>query len=124
MTFGTANRSDEVIVHHPDCTGTSCEWRREFVTFTYRTEPTIDSVTIPAYASYTLGETLTIAAPREWHDRIIALAAFTCYGPTFNRRVLDTLVDLDRQVRGEYTALAYDSLLAAERFAGITPKGA
>lgn len=120
----TCGATTKVIIHHPDCTGGSCEWRHEYITYTYRTEPTIDSVTIPAYASYTLDEQLTIAAPRGWHERIVALAAFTSYGPTFNRRVVDTLVDLDRQVRGEYTALAYDSLLAAERFAGIVHKGA
>ena len=82
----------------------------------------MQSITIPAYAAPTLAESLTIEAPAEWHERINVLGRFTCYGPNYRRAVVETLRDLSHQVHGGYTALAYDSLVAAERFAGIAPR--
>lgn len=75
------------------------------------------SVTIAAGAAVTLGETMTIAAPAEWHDRIRALAARTCYGPSYSRQVVAHLADLSVLVRRGYSTLAYDRLLLAEEAA-------
>lgn len=75
------------------------------------------SITIPAYAADTLRESLTIEAPEDWHERIEALSPRCCYGPNYSRSVLSLLKDLDHQVRNGYSVLAYDTLLAAERYA-------
>lgn len=74
-------------------------------------------VVIPAYAADTLGESLTIAAPAEWHDRIRALSTRTVYGPKYVRQIVAALVDLDREVRRGYSAAAYDRLVHAEELA-------
>jgi hypothetical protein len=81
------------------------------------TEPT--SVTVPAFAADTLGETLTVRVPAAWADRVRALGPFCSYGPRFTRGVVEALQDADRCVRNGYSAIAYDHLLAAERRAGI-----
>lgn len=72
------------------------------------------TITIPAFGA---GENLTLEAPADWHPRIETLAERTVYGPRFSRRVVDSLRDMHATVTGGYTALAYDSLLAAERYA-------
>lgn len=82
-------------------------------------DPTPDSITFPAFG---IGQTMTVRAPRAWHARISAIAATGCtkYGATYSRWCVDTLQDLHDAVRNGYTAAAYDHLVAAERFAGIT----
>ena len=81
---------------------------------TYREETTMTDITIPAYAADTLGETMTVAAPDAWHDRIEALSVRVSYGPDYSRSAKDHLLDMSRLVRDGYTALAYDHLIAAE----------
>lgn len=77
------------------------------------------SITIPAYAADTLGESLTVEAPEDWHDRIMALSPRCCYGPNFHRAVKDNLVDMGDLVRRGYSTLAYDRLCQAEIAAGL-----
>jgi hypothetical protein len=74
----------------------------------------METVTIPAYAAETLGESITLTCPEDWHDRVRALAPKCQYGPNYSRSILTQLRDMsDCCVRG-YSALAYDYLLAAE----------
>lgn len=75
------------------------------------------SITIPAYAADTLGETVTLRAPEDWHERIKALGPRCCYGPNYNRTIFTLLKDMSRQVEQGYSVLAYDTLLAAESVA-------
>lgn len=77
------------------------------------------SVTLPAFAADTLGESLVVQVPTSWAERVHALAAFCRYGPQFRRSVVEALVDVDRCVRDGYTVFAYDHLVAAERLAGV-----
>lgn len=72
------------------------------------------TITIPAYAADTLGESVTLHAPEDWHERIEALSPRCCYGPNYNRTVLTLLRDMSGQVERGYSVLAYDTLLAAE----------
>ena len=74
-----------------------------------------EQVTIPAYAADTLHETMTLDAPAEWHKRIRALTARTCYGPRWSRAAVSHLLDMSAMVRNGYSDAAYDHLLAAER---------
>lgn len=75
------------------------------------------TIKIPAYAADTLGESLTIEAPEDWHERIKALSPHCCYGPGFSRDVLWQVRELDYNVRSGYSLLAYDRLEAAEALA-------
>lgn len=74
----------------------------------------IEPVTIPAYAADTLGETITVHAPTEWHDRVRALGVHACYGPNYLRSVVHHLGDVDQRCRGGYLAIGLASLVAAE----------
>jgi hypothetical protein len=78
------------------------------------------TITLPAYAGDTLGETITLHAPEEWHDRLRALAPHLVYGPDYRRAVVFALNEMSRTVAAGYSALAYDYLLAAERATRIT----
>lgn len=80
-----------------------------------------DTVTfeLPAYAADTLGESLRVTCHRSWEPRVRALAKFLPYGPEHRRAVVNGLKEMTRNYRAEYTVLAYDNLLAAERAAGV-----
>jgi hypothetical protein len=75
-------------------------------------------VTIPAYASATLNESLTFDVPDDWAPRVRALQRHTSYGPEFRRDVVGQLLDMRALIERGYSALAYDCLVAAERAAG------
>jgi len=75
------------------------------------------SLTIPAFAADTLGESLTIEAPPEWHDRIRLLSPYVCYGPDFRRAVLYSLRELSRLISNgnrDLRELAASHLVYAE----------
>lgn len=78
-----------------------------------------DYIEIPAYAADTLGESMTLAAPIEWHERIAALSPFVCYGDSYSRGIKDNLLDMSNTVSTGYSDVAYDYLLNAERRAGV-----
>jgi hypothetical protein len=83
-------------------------------------------ITIPAYAADTLGESITVLAPKSWHDTIRALAPHTVYGPDYLRAVVYSLERMSDIVEDGHTATAYDWLrnaqdLAAHRGARQAP---
>ena len=68
-------------------------------------------------AAYATGESLAVTVPPAWVPRIKALESVTQYGPSYQRRVVDTLVDLSHQVRSGHLELAERSLEYCERIA-------
>lgn len=73
--------------------------------------------TFPAYAADTLGETITLTFPTAWADRVAAIVPVLSYGPNYSRAAIESLADMSRCVRDDYSTLAYDYLLSAERAA-------
>lgn len=60
------------------------------------------SLTLPAYAADTLGETITLTVPADRVSQVKALARFLPYGHEFNRAVLDQLITCSRITRHGY----------------------
>lgn len=77
------------------------------------------TVSIPAYAADTLGETLTLHAPAGWHERIRALAPACCYGTTYRRDVVELLGQMSFDVLAGYHTLALSALEIAEALARL-----
>jgi len=75
------------------------------------------TATFPAYASDTLGETITLTYPAGWADRVAAIVPVLSYGPNYSRAAIESLNDMSRCVRDDYSTVAYDYLLSAERAA-------
>lgn len=75
-----------------------------------------EPIVIPALG---VNETASLTAPVEWHDRIRQLAPFCQYGPSYDRGIFESLRDMSMAVQGEYTTVAYDYLVAAEKRAGL-----
>ena len=73
--------------------------------------------TFPAYAADTLGETITLTFPTAWADRVAAIVPVLSYGPNYSRAAIESLADMSRCVRDDYSTVAYDYLLSAERAA-------
>lgn len=71
----------------------------------------VDLLVVPALG---WGETATLVAPVEWHDRIVALVPRIQYGPNYSRSVWENLSDMSRRCRQGYSTAGYDYLLAAE----------
>lgn len=70
-------------------------------------------------SAYGIGEHLTVTVPATWAARIKALEPVTQFGPNYQRRVVDTLVDVNHQVRTGALSLAESGLEYCERVAGI-----
>lgn len=88
------------------------------MTDAYRGDLTNVSVTYPAFAADTLGETLTLTFPAAWRERVDALADRFTFGPNYSRAIVETILDMSRQARdGDDLTLAAYSLESAERIA-------
>jgi len=71
------------------------------------------TITYPAFAADTLGETVTLTLPAGWHAYVAAIAHTFPYGPQHSRAALELAQDASRCVRQDYSAVGWDHLVSA-----------
>jgi hypothetical protein len=78
----------------------------------------LETVRLPAYG---IGEHMEVQVPPDLVGRVEALSSVTSYGPDYQRRVVDTLVDLSHLARVGERELVEQRLSYCERIAGLRP---
>lgn len=81
-------------------------------------ETTIIDIRLPAY-SEVLNESISVSCPADWEAAVRECGPALVYGEGYRRGVADSLIEMSRNVRHGYTALAWDRLNRARVLAGL-----